>query len=845
MHSGRRTLDALVATGAALAGLSLAALHPLSPAAAVVAWLLVAGSVRLRGEAWLALLMAALPVVAFAPWSGWVTFEELDLWVLALAAGGYGQRALGGRAAREATALRDGSAIGRAIGSRENVDSSAGVGAVTAFVVLVAVAWQSAAMVRGFDDAGGLRFGLYHGLNEPMNSFRLAKPFLLAVLLWPLWLDAQRRDAEGSDAALSHGLSAGLALASLAALWERVAFRGLLDFSGDYRTTALFWEMNAGGAAFDGYLALTVPFATLVLLRATGRRAWLWSAAVVVLAAYACLTTFSRGVYFGVPVGVGVVLWLRRRQVARGDVAARISAASSAATASPVRRRAWHVPLLLGGFALGAALVFPGSGYRGVLALLGTAMLLLPLGGAMAGASVAEWLLAIGGGAVLSGLAVVVAFAIPKGAYVVYTLLFAATALLLGARRATGRARSPLSLAGYLGTITAIGLVALHWGDAPALAQALPVLGALGILGGATARGGRLLWPHDLRWQGGLAAAMAVVSMATGIFAGGDYMSGRFSTTKGDLDSREGHWRDALALLRTPQDLILGKGHGRFAADFALAARDGERPGDYRWLADDGSGGSAGGGLLALSGGSHVMGWGEILRVSQRVAPPQGSATLHARVRTPLPVGLHAEVCEKHLLYNGTCLIGATTIPAKPGQWQAVTLALRDGSPPARGAWYAPHLLAFSIAIGSSNQRMEVDDLALVDATGRDLLANGDFSHGMSHWFFTSDRYHLPWHAKNMALHVLVEQGAVGLGLVVALLAAALWRTAFGGGRSHPLAPAVAGALLAFLVIGATDSLLDVPRVAFAFYLLLLIGLGIGRSAQRSTATPRSPPPIS
>ena len=47
----------------------------------------------------------------------------------------------------------------------------------------------------------------------------------------------------------------------------------------------------------------------------------------------------------------------------------------------------------------------------------------------------------------------------------------------------------------------------------------------------------------------------------------------------------------------------------------------------------------------------------------------------------------------------------------------------------------------------------------------------------------------------------------------------------FGSARRHPLAPAIAGAVLGFLVVGLFDSLLDVPRVAFLFYLLVMLGL--------------------
>ena len=78
-----------LACACAAAGLGLAAHYPLSPALALVAFL----AVSLLAARWWArtplLLLAPLPLIGFAPWSGWISFEELDLLVLACASGGY------------------------------------------------------------------------------------------------------------------------------------------------------------------------------------------------------------------------------------------------------------------------------------------------------------------------------------------------------------------------------------------------------------------------------------------------------------------------------------------------------------------------------------------------------------------------------------------------------------------------------------------------------------------------------------------------------------------------------------------------------------------------------------
>jgi len=194
------------------------------------------------------------------------------------------------------------------------------------------------------------------------------------------------------------------------------------------------------------------------------------------------------------------------------------------------------------------------------------------------------------------------------------------------------------------------------------------------------------------------------------------------------------------------------------------------------------------------------------------------------KLRADQPTGLHIELCEKHLLYNGACLLKDIDLPATGAAWQTIRAPLA-GESVSGGHPFAPRLLSFSIANRAQGTLLEVRDVRLVEAGGEDLLVNGDFSHGMAHWFFSSDRNHLPWHLKNMFVHVLFDQGALGLCVFVLMLVGALWRLAFGSARAHPLAPAIAGAIAGFVMVGLFDSLLDVPRDAFAFYFLLLQGL--------------------
>ncbi len=125
----------------------------------------------------------------------------------------------------------------------------------------------------------------------------------------------------------------------LAVLWERAAYPGLWDFTQRYRTTALFWEMHVGGAAIDAYLALSMPFAAWALWRARTPGPWAAAAVLALLAAYACLTTFSRGTYLAVGLSLIVLgLWLLGRRLGTGGQSllrrATVYAAAAAGTAA-------------------------------------------------------------------------------------------------------------------------------------------------------------------------------------------------------------------------------------------------------------------------------------------------------------------------------------------------------------------------------------------------------------------------------------------------------------------------------------------------------------------------------
>ncbi len=781
------------ALAAALGGhhplLGIGALIPIATATGLGAWM---------PGAWPIWLLPLLPLVGGMPWTGWLVVEELDLLVLAAAAGGYARYAFD----RSPPA-----------GARWSAGTLLGALLLVAYGLALVVSAQ-----RGVADAGGWAWSWWQGYHEPLNALRLGKSFVLAMLLLPLWLGAHGRDPPRASRDLLAGMAGLLGAVGLAVLWERLAHTGLLNFSSDYRTTALFWEMHVGGAALDAALVLALPFAVAALARA--HEPWRWGilAAVLALGVYACLVTFSRVVYVAVPVALAVLMALRAWQQAGDDPAPAESAPAAGG---------WATAALLVAFGAAAFVIFGGSGYRGLLALLGIFALALPLATLRPAAQRGVVTAGVVGGLLLAALSWAAFMLVPKGAYLAYAAVASgggvAVVMIEFARR---RQRAPsdlvsaLLLACTLAACAGLVWVALHWrGEA-----ALPATGGVALLLGAAVLGlalaRRAPWPASLRWQASRLGLLGVLGLVVAVFGGGAYMGGRWAAVEGDLGSRLTKWRDALSLRTGPQDEWLGRGLGRYAAtQFMSGARE-DQTGDHRFLDD------AEGRRLLLTSGKHILGWGQLYRISQRVESPGAAARVRVRVRTGDAVALHGEVCEKHLLYNGACLTGQVGLkkPDAAG-WQTVEWALKGRGAPSRGAWYAPRFVTFSLALDSRGSRAEFASVELFGADGRQLLANTDFARGGARWFFSSDHHHMPWHAKHLGVHLLFEQGLVGALLFGALVVVALARCTLGGLRHHPLGPPLAAAIVGVLVVGQADSLLDMPRIGFLIYVVLGVAL--------------------
>lgn len=324
----------------------------------------------------------------------------------------------------------------------------------------------------------------------------------------------------------------------------------------------------------------------------------------------------------------------------------------------------------------------------------------------------------------------------------------------------------------------------------------------------------------------GAAVLTGALALVGGTVLLAPYASTRFAQLDADRRVRADHWQQGLDFSRSgAQALLFGNGLGSFGRESYVQGPVADRPGVFT-LADEG-------GNLTLQ--AHA---GSLSYLDQRVhLTPGEPLTVTARLRSSQLTQLQALLCEKDLVQSRACGIARLGFPAD-GDWHRVERALT--LPVNRQAGFPPRPLRFTLFLGGRGDgRVDVDELSLRDAAGRELLRNGGFDQASAHWLYSSDE-HLVWHMKNLWLQVWFEQGLTGVAASAALLLAGLagaWR---GWRGRHPMFLAVGLALLAFQGVGLVDSVIDSPRFLQLYLSLALLAAALGLRQRHAARIPGS-----
>jgi VanZ family protein/O-antigen ligase len=325
----------------------------------------------------------------------------------------------------------------------------------------------------------------------------------------------------------------------------------------------------------------------------------------------------------------------------------------------------------------------------------------------------------------------------------------------------------------------------------------------------------RLALSEHARRFSNIAAVMLIAGFAAAItwpVFSGKYSQSRWASAEQDLGARTDHWGDALNIVRTRNATLFGMGLGSFPSAYFWNSSAPSRPATYAFLTENGNS------MLRLGSGDPLY-FEQVVTV---VPEQQYTLTMNLRANVKNAT-LTATVCEKALIYSYTCTNSPLQIEVPDGHWARYETQIHaKGFGPPGSRFERP--VKLSIHNTQPDTVVDVDDIALLDMAGTNLVRNGDFSSGMHYWFFSTDNY-LPWHVENLYLNVFFEQGWFGLIFFLALIAYAGARCLARAWRNDALSLVLCASFMAFLVVGILNSWADEPRLSFMFYLLLMAGL--------------------
>lgn len=292
------------------------------------------------------------------------------------------------------------------------------------------------------------------------------------------------------------------------------------------------------------------------------------------------------------------------------------------------------------------------------------------------------------------------------------------------------------------------------------------------------------------------------------------FIQNRFEKTARDLDSRLQHWSVATDLMNADfKTKLFGMGLGSYPRTIALSTAVDVRPATYRYIEERNNV------FVRLFAGDSLY-------LGQRVSLVPGvKYTIRCQVRSDFEnARLTIPVCQKSILYSYKCAWPVERFGNTAGEWVRFEKTIQSTELGKGSPFYQRRPVILSLYNGQPATFIDVDDVQLIDARGISLLRNGSFEQGNDFWFFSVDN-HMPWHIKNLWIHLLFEQGWIGLITFSGLLIIALVKLFIKIKQGVVFPIILLCSLSGFLTVGLIGSLFDSPRITLLFLLLLFTSL--------------------
>ncbi len=333
---------------------------------------------------------------------------------------------------------------------------------------------------------------------------------------------------------------------------------------------------------------------------------------------------------------------------------------------------------------------------------------------------------------------------------------------------------------------------------------------------------------------GGLRMALLLGSGAVGVVLlvlGGTYFQARLSAARQDWQNRLLQSQKTVEMMRPDwRTSWFGMGVGSYPAVVYERNPQNNRPSAYRFETESNNQ------FVRLFPGIRLY-FGQWL----------GGITSFEKYRLILnarahgPGSLSGYLCEKTLQYSFRCANKTFKLNAADGwvEQQAEIDVQRVGSDERGLGWLSRRPVEFAFSNSSKDAVIDVDNVRLLNAAGRNLLVNGNFTRGADRWFFTVDD-HTPWQNWNHVVHLFFEQGWFGVASFVLFLGCIYARMSAQVVHGHWLAAVAMAALSSFLSVGIFGFLFDTPRMALLFFFLALVfarGLAAPVGAAESAPT--------